>query len=91
MAECAESAQSGVYGTTVPATTLPRMVYEFSDEAIEQLRVIVEDEFQEPVTLDEARVMANDLLALYELLSASVAKMDEADRAALGLPVESAR
>ena len=67
------------------------MMYEFSDEAIEQLRVIVEREFNEPVTHEDARVMANDLLALYELLSASVAKMDATERAALGLLAQSAQ
>ena len=62
-----------------------------SDEAIEELRVIVEREFGEPVTHDEARVMANDLFSLYELLSQSVAQMSEEERAVLGLPARSAQ
>ena len=40
----------------------------FSDEAIEELRVIAEAEFGDPVTSEEARVMAYDLLAVFELL-----------------------
>ena len=44
------------------------MKFAFSDEKIEELRKLVEAEFDEPVTLEEARVMADNLLELYELL-----------------------
>lgn len=44
------------------------MAYIFPDEAIEELREIIEAEFGEPVTHDEARVMANSLYELYELM-----------------------
>ena len=45
------------------------MQFSFSDEKIEELRKLVEAEFGEPVSHDEARVMANSLLRLIEIVS----------------------
>lgn len=44
------------------------------ESRIEELRRIVEAEFGEPVTYDEARVMAHTMLELYELVCGSIAK-----------------
>jgi len=52
------------------------MKFAFSDEKIEELRKLVEAEFDEPVTLEEARVMADNLLELYELLC-RIAQQDQ--------------
>ena len=44
------------------------MQFSFSDEKIEELQKLVTEEFGKPVTLEEARVMADNLLELYDLL-----------------------
>ena len=44
------------------------MPFSFSDESIERLRKIVEAEFGEPCTTEEARTMAHDLFRLIELV-----------------------
>lgn len=46
------------------------MQFSFSDENIEELRILAEQEFREPITIEEARMMSNCLLQLYELLCA---------------------
>jgi len=45
------------------------MQFSFSNDKIEELRQLVEEEFGEPVTHEEALVMANNVLELYRLLS----------------------
>jgi len=45
------------------------MQFSFTDEKIEELRVLIEKEFGEPMTYEEAQVMANNMLELYRLLS----------------------
>lgn len=45
------------------------MQFSFSDEKIEELRTLVEAEFGEPVSHEEARVMASNLLRLAEIVS----------------------
>ena len=45
------------------------MQFSFSDEKIEELRRLVEVEFGEPVSHDEARVIANNLLRLVEIVT----------------------
>ena len=57
------------------APTLMCMDFVISDDKVEELRQIVEAEFVEPVTLDDARTMANNLLELHSLLNALATKM----------------
>lgn len=44
------------------------MLFSFSDERIEEFQNLVAKEFGEPVSFDDAQVMANNLLQLYDLL-----------------------
>ena len=44
------------------------MQFSFSDDKIEELRKLVAEEFGKPVTLEEARVIADNLLEIYDLL-----------------------
>ncbi|MBB4302830.1 hypothetical protein GGD81_001866 [Rhodobium orientis] len=62
------AAPSAVYRRGGASSKMHVVTFLFSDEKIEELRGLVEAEFGEPVTLEEARVMADDLLEFYELL-----------------------
>lgn len=55
----------------------------FDDEAIERLRQIVTDAYSEPVMTEEARIIANDLLAFYNVLARIVDGMPAERRAEL--------
>ena len=57
----------------------------FDDQAIERLRQIVVEAYGKPFTTKEARVMANDLLAFYNVLARTVDQMPEERRAQLEL------
>lgn len=63
----------------------------FDNEAIERLRQIVADAYGESVTTEEARTIANDLLAFYNVLARIVDQMPEERRAELGLSAQSAQ
>jgi len=67
------------------------MQIEFNAEAIEELRDIVEAEFGEPITADQARIMAHDLVSLYDVLCRIAEDMPEAQRRAIGLRARSAQ
>jgi len=61
------------------------MAFAFSNEAIDELQRIIEDEFREPVTTEDARVAAHNLLELYQLLSDCAARMSDEQRSRSGL------
>ena len=63
--------------------TIVIMHITFDDEAIERLRRIMADAYGEPFTAEEARVIANDLLAFYNVLARIVDQMPEKCRAHL--------
>ena len=44
------------------------MLFSFSDAQIKELRELATKEFCQPVSLEEAQVMGDTLLQLYELL-----------------------
>ena len=44
------------------------MTYGLSDHAVEELRLLFEVEFGEAVTIDEIRVIANDMIQLHAAL-----------------------
>ena len=67
------------------------MPIDFTDDAIEELGKIVEAEFGEPVTADQARVMARDLASLFDVLCRIAEDMPDAQRTAIGLRARSAR
>ena len=67
------------------------MQFALSDQAIERLRVTIEETSGEPTSFEEARVIVNDLLLLCEMIQDAIPHLTDQQRKELGLPDQSAQ